>query len=275
MRRRTAFTIVELLAVVAIIVVLLALLAPAMSRAVYHGQLTGCAAGLDALAAAITQYAAEHRRYYPYRDLPPSQTGVGNPEYVAPTELSRPVNTFEMRPYVRGLFDINKMLQCPLTAQVTLDPTPAGEWVFSSYAMWWGWLYQPSPTVRLPGLFRIGDRFEWANDSYDVLAGDWDVYGGSYVHSSHPDDARRMTLYVSENQMSAFGVPLTGSTWAMVDSPDRGLIDMNYAFTDGSVRRFPGVKPYLAATDRDDRMGAVPSSWKNVEPFKRAQVPRQ
>jgi hypothetical protein len=268
---------VELLVVTAIIVLLLALLAPSLDQAVYQAEILGCAGKLDTVGATLTQYAAEQRRSYPYRDLPPTRPGAGNPQYVSPTELARPVNTFDMRPFISDVLNINRMLQCPMAGQVTLDPTPEGEWVFASYAMWWGWFYQPSENQRLPGLFKLGDRFVWRNEGYSVLAGDWDVYGGSYVHSSHPDDAGRMSLYTSEHEPSAFGVFLTGSTWAITDAANRGLIEMNYVFTDGSVRRYNGVKPYLSGSDRDERMADLPTTWTDVpsERLKRAQVPRQ
>jgi prepilin-type N-terminal cleavage/methylation domain-containing protein len=286
--RTRAFTLVELLVVIAIIVLLLALLAPALDRAVYQAELAVCAGRLKATAMSITTYAFENKRSYPYRDLPPTRQGAGNPEYVYASELARPVNTFDMRPYIRGVVDINRMLQCPLTQQVELDATPEGEWVFSSYAMWWGWFYQPSENVRYPGLFRIGDRFTWnhpndPNDSdvsSDVLVGDYDLYAGASIYqSSHPDDAGRMDLYTSvhQNWEGAGGgpvavIPLTVSIWMARDAR-RGLIDLNHAFADGSVRRTTGIKPYVSGANHDPRMTPVPISWTNRENLKRIQIP--
>ena len=54
MFKRAAFTLIELLVVVTIIVVLLALLTPAMDQAIYQGELTACGARLKAVASAIT-----------------------------------------------------------------------------------------------------------------------------------------------------------------------------------------------------------------------------
>src|ERR1041385_7156002 len=62
-----AFTLIELLIVVTVIVVLLALLTPALDRAIYQAELTVCASRLHATGVAVTSYASQYRRTYPYR----------------------------------------------------------------------------------------------------------------------------------------------------------------------------------------------------------------
>ena len=64
---RKAFTLVELLVIITIIVVLLALLAPAMGKAIYQAQLAACATRLKSFATGVTVYAIDYRRSYPHR----------------------------------------------------------------------------------------------------------------------------------------------------------------------------------------------------------------
>src|SRR5258708_15496333 len=61
MKRRGAFTLIELLVVVTIIVVLLALLTPALDKAIYQAQLARCAAQIKGIGAGATAYSTEHR----------------------------------------------------------------------------------------------------------------------------------------------------------------------------------------------------------------------
>ena len=60
--RPHAFTLVELLVVVTIIVILLAMMAPALDRAMEEAVKVQCAANLHAFGTASSQYAMEHKR---------------------------------------------------------------------------------------------------------------------------------------------------------------------------------------------------------------------
>src|SRR5687768_17021008 len=64
--KRSAFSLVELLVVITIMVVLLSLLTPAMEQAVYQAELATCAANLDAMGTGLAGYAMENtRRFFP------------------------------------------------------------------------------------------------------------------------------------------------------------------------------------------------------------------
>lgn len=65
--RARAFTLVELLVVVTIIVVLLSLLAPAMDTAIYQAELAVCGTSQRATAAGAIAYAMGSARRYPDR----------------------------------------------------------------------------------------------------------------------------------------------------------------------------------------------------------------
>src|SRR5687768_12425054 len=62
-----AFTLVEVLIVVAIIVILLAILVPALDRAMYSSSLAKCGTNLKNIATGSTQYAMNNRQQYPKR----------------------------------------------------------------------------------------------------------------------------------------------------------------------------------------------------------------
>jgi prepilin-type processing-associated H-X9-DG protein/prepilin-type N-terminal cleavage/methylation domain-containing protein len=69
MRRRRAFTLVELLVVVAIIAVLIAILLPALGRVREHANRIKCAANLRSIGQAMTLYVQQYR-YYPGAQVP-------------------------------------------------------------------------------------------------------------------------------------------------------------------------------------------------------------
>src|SRR5439155_26227140 len=65
MRRRSAFTLVELLVVIGIIALLIAILMPALSRAKEQANRVYCAGNLHNLGAAAQHFASEHKGLFP------------------------------------------------------------------------------------------------------------------------------------------------------------------------------------------------------------------
>src|SRR5687768_10280921 len=65
--KQVGFTLVELLVVVAIIAVLLALLMPAMDKAIYQAELAACAATQKGIVSGATLYAMNYKRSFPNR----------------------------------------------------------------------------------------------------------------------------------------------------------------------------------------------------------------
>jgi prepilin-type N-terminal cleavage/methylation domain-containing protein/prepilin-type processing-associated H-X9-DG protein len=64
-RRRDGFTLVELLVVIGILVVLIAILLPALSRARQSALRVACSSNLRQIGVALVAYTSEHRGWYP------------------------------------------------------------------------------------------------------------------------------------------------------------------------------------------------------------------
>lgn len=294
---RRAFTLVELLVVVTIIIILLALLMPAMGKAVYQAQLTQCGASLRATATGVIQYAMANKRYYPDRDLDRIQEdGTYQYSYIHASTLTYKVaSDYDMRPYIKDYVSINKQLVDPLCQPVELEKDVADdENVGASYAMWWGWRYDLTSSrrnpgdrgARLAGMFKLGDRWEWKegnapSEYFRLLAGDYDLYLGgddpNPVQGSHPDHDKLMAPFAVKYVPLAgagAGIPITLSIWMRVGANDRGPIDMNHVYDDGSVARLNGVGRWWAGGKLDERMTRVGSQANQQQFWKFYQVPR-
>jgi prepilin-type N-terminal cleavage/methylation domain-containing protein len=258
------FTLLELLVVITIIVVLLALLAPAMDRAIYQAELAVCAAGLDATASGMTLYAMDFSRRYPYRkgvDLGFWQTSLiynGDPRQNSLNDLR-----FDDRPFLRPYIGLNAALNDPLAGKIDIEGSKPETHIYTPRQLWFGWRYT-SNGLREPGMMKLGDRFEWNGQKYNVLASDWDVIDrgnpGS-VQSSHPDSDGVLEQRIAQDtdwtvQYGAM-IQVTYSAWAVNGTWRRGPSDLNYGFQDGSVRRYDRV------TWDDARMAPGVPDWAN------------
>src|SRR5688572_14459762 len=112
--RRPGFTLIELLVVVTIIVVLLALLTPALDKAIYSAELAVCGSQLHAIGSGATIYAAQFRRYYPYREY--SQRSQARAVDIRYMELpgAGPSSGIDERPLLRTFMPLNETLNDPL-----------------------------------------------------------------------------------------------------------------------------------------------------------------
>ena len=259
---RCAFTIVELLVVITITVVLLALLAPALDKAIYEAELAKCASTLRSVASTAIVYAGDFKRRYPHRTL----VAVN----VSHTTQLQESGYGDIRTVLRGYFSINGHLNCPLTRSIDLDGAPDTARVHAAYSMWFGWQYKmsegvagtqyrPAETGRFKGMFRVGDRFTF-HDTYvpsgteyafDLLASDYDFTNeiDGYGRVTHPEDdgVRAPLVYQTAD--------LYVSMWQGVPQA-RGRTELNFAYQAGHVQRFDMVDDQSAYDD--DRFTAVP-----------------
>ena len=273
--KRSAFTLVELLVVVTIIVVLLALLAPAMEQAIYQAELATCGARMSATADGVNIYAMDFKRSYPYRSI----LNNGDNGETFPWHLSQPPTAAlpggkDDRIPLRGYVDM-KLLVDALCKPVDLNhPT---SWIYSSNNLWFGWTYK-----GYEGMTRVGKRMTWPGQDSQatahVFSSDWlitdgdDVFPGggpAWNIGSHPDELGILGNLAVENGVKDMDSPATqasgaisgetASRWRNWGQWDRGEIEMNAAAADGSVARYNDVRTY-----DDDRMGRAPTRSKDT-----------
>jgi prepilin-type N-terminal cleavage/methylation domain-containing protein len=252
-----AFTLIELLVVITIIVVLLAMLTPALDKAIYEAELVQCGAQLDSILTGTIQYAMNFNRRYPNRPE------LDNMQTIEITEQGR---GWDLRPIIKGFFPVNH-LTCPLSGEVDIENSaPDTTFVFSSYDYWVGWRYFTEPGAK--GMIRMGDRFTSIEDgsgqvrSFNLLASDRDVTGiHAQVQSSHPDrDGVLGQLELQEDENYAWGLAdgaaaygtITIALWRNPVNHTRGPLDRNFGYQDGSVTRLLNliVKPSGLPDDR-------------------------
>jgi prepilin-type N-terminal cleavage/methylation domain-containing protein len=261
------FSLIELLVVITIIVVLLALLTPALDRAIFQAELAVCGGNLKVTAHGAFNYASVFKRRYPYR------AGVHDPNRGFKPNLLQLGTTYNDRPLLAPYIALNKGLNCAAAGEADLegaDPDTNGE---AGYAMWFGWKYTQAGGGS--GLDKLGDRLSWQQEQLSVIVSDYEFNGGAqqpFTYGSHPDGAgvlvnatwENLRLGSTANLGLIGGAKYTLSRWH--GAPFRGPMEMNYAYTDGSVRRVNGVTMDAGAAEpRDPRMRHLPAfSHENV-----------
>ncbi len=293
-----AFTLIELLVVVTIIAILLALLVPALDKAMYHTLLMRCGVNQKLTAATVIQYTFDNKRYYPKRPDLPRGDAANSGGGVSPWAVFLPTSSvptgYDMRPILRDQLGLNAntAFQCPLIVPIDVDARQEDEYVYGNQGLWFGWYYfdrsfavnQNINGTRAqvanggtahPGMFRYGDRFVHKGKKYNLLVSDIDLYRPTTMgdQTSHPDQfAKRMynAIYIRVNVAAAAALPHTASFW---HDPvgQRGTVDNNFAYDDGSVRRLNQLKNKPSETRTDD----LSNTYDNRTPSDTTQVPRQ
>jgi len=275
MRPLAAFTIVELLVVITILVVLLALLMPALDRAIYQADLTVCAAKTRAAANGALQYAFDHSKRFPYRQTIDDGDHI-RPDYLAVNAVgSAGAVSFDDRPTIRNYIPLNPTLNCPLTPAVDLEvqEPSAQTFVYTSYALWFGFRFGRTTNPE-PGMRKLGDRFAWQGSGFDLLASDSDSIDiDKWVGTAHPDAGGQLNSEVLRNELND-GYFVTFSFWTNRNRGQvtRDGVDLNFAHTDGSVRRM------LNVLVDDTRLVPVPdrsstTGWASTGPGRRRWLP--
>jgi prepilin-type N-terminal cleavage/methylation domain-containing protein len=260
-----AFTLIELLVVITIIVVLLALLTPALDRAIYQAQLTVCGAQLGGSSRGFYQYALDYKRWYP----PRGALGADQP-IILKSGIKAIGSAFDARPPLVGYIDLDAWVD-PLVEPIDMDieDVHPDSWVFSPVVPWYSFRFRAGQEM----MARIGDRFSWYEMTdtgeqvirrFDFLVTDRDAFGS--IFASHPDaDGKMINLHMQneDNELedtyrdtggAAALSWLVASFWKGERSIGRGVLDLNYLHQDGSVRRLNNV------VLEDERMVPVPNA---------------
>jgi len=235
-KSQIGFTLVELLVVITIMVVLLALLMPAMEQAIYQAELAVCGAKLKALASGAGGYALDFKRAYPVR--PAMRRVAERPVYLV-FSRNNATTYIDDRTIIQNHIPIDLLL-CPLDGKIDIGigDTHPNSIVWSNYALWYGWGYTGEK-----GMYRMGGRFEWDGARYSLLASDWDckLDTANNMANTHPDTDNRMEQAVTQNRDAtwAAGVgdgtnPTLKTTASYWRGTSRGPVDNNYAYEDNS-----------------------------------------
>jgi prepilin-type N-terminal cleavage/methylation domain-containing protein len=244
------FTLVELLVVVTIIVILMALLAPALDRAIYQAEVTVCGAQQRTVVSASVQYAMDNRRYYFYRagvrDAASEWRTVQLTHPIRADNLRQTTSYQDDRPLFMQYFPINILVD-PMSAKIDLTPQPGDDDVddqavfLASYNIWVGFRFAgrrggtggTGDSINPEqGMFRMGDRLAFGPHRLNLLISDYQFYlqsgGGTY---SHPDYSGTLALGAQDQGRFTY--------WQGPST--HGPMDFNHGYQDGSVRRWSAL----------------------------------
>lgn len=250
---RSAFTLIELLVVITIIVVLLALLAPALEKAVYEAQLVQCGAQQKFIASATLVYAAGNRRYYP-TNLARRDRGYGTNILGIQHDPDS-----DLRPVLKDYIPLTSWVD-PFCQPVDLSREANGPVaiIVASYNYWAGFAYTNQGFAVSP-MYKLGDKLGWRDGSHEDrvshLVSDLnDIHANNnWIEMSHPDDKGIV-------QSEAHNAPTETRSWWYRNGSDgvpRGLVDLNFAYDDGSVLRYSKVTGDWVANDFESSDGTI------------------
>lgn len=242
--RHSAFTLVELLVVITILVILLALLVPAVDKAVYQAELAVCGARFKGIGTASITYTADHKRAYFHRWIRIPGTN-GRPNLLSSGGHSYDPR-FDDRAVMETVMDLSLLVD-PLSVRISLKSAdnPGNPVIYTSTPIWAGWQY-----AGHKGMLRLGDRFTAVNNydrtdpavySFNILAADLDQIANtlSEFRAAHPDHEGKAYSYVHNNQTPISGPTIPSVNWPHVqsqwaaNSPPRGKVDQHYLADDG------------------------------------------
>ncbi|MEX2215658.1 MAG: hypothetical protein WD768_16215 [Phycisphaeraceae bacterium] len=150
-----AFTLVEMLLVVAIITLLIALLLPALSRARDAARVTVCASNHHQVGLSMTGFAVSNNRRFPLN--PAHNTGYGPALFQISNNKTTSLVT-QLRPYT-GTFDI---FRCPTNADAPAPDHASNTGATLVWAFWYLANYKHAGGVYTSKVRGLSDYGAWA-----------------------------------------------------------------------------------------------------------------
>lgn len=271
-RKRAAFTLVELLVVVAIIAIIVSMLLPALAKARYQAKLVYDLNNQSQIGRGAIAYTAGNRGFWPtHADWGP-YWGLHGPEDIFGSHSSWPTPGYvDMRPVLRPYFPLNKTLHEPFLPMLDYEAPTVDEdsngivYMTCEYDLWFGWRHAPVDLYpNLEGMEKMNQRAEWRNREFNVLVGCHNMFyfasnggvGGWNV--GHPDSERHtygpiVSPPLRPNQTFSLYLTLNQQI---------GYMDLNYVFDDGHGKTYPHAKddnPYSTFTATAPRFAKVPA----------------
>jgi prepilin-type N-terminal cleavage/methylation domain-containing protein/prepilin-type processing-associated H-X9-DG protein len=269
-----AFTLIELLIVVAITALLIGLLLPALGLAREAGRSARCMSNLGQLARAAASYSTDNRPKELF--LPSFRVGDDNlgwlfPDYIADTRSF-------ICPSTRNSIHLDRMLSQDHPDWVrTFGRDFPEELVFAatsrdaekghSYEVW-GWFspgkFPDGQIMYGPDRGNVGAQLGWTHDANSPLAlSSTDFVLKTQLASPHPD---RTIIFLDSDQDASPASPRGTDNW-----PDpwhnHGDAGLNIGFADGHARWQRAddslIKTYLDGCDQP------PSNFESVSPYRR------
>jgi prepilin-type N-terminal cleavage/methylation domain-containing protein len=271
---RNGFTLVELLVVITIIVLLLAMLAPALDRAIYAAELARCGGQMKGVTSGVTSYAMGHNRQYPYRE------GVRHPQntnYQIKQMSGSPNQSgtlgFDERPMLRPWVNLDAYV-CPPAGSISVSRSEAETILFLPFQMFYGYQWRGAGGGQ--GMFKLGDTITYNGHRFSTMVSDHmatGVFLAPFIDASaHPDSLGLLTHGQQQDQPASAAfialavdpdAKVTVAGWGGTPTPGMRF-EMNFGFTDGAVVRISdmswNVPNYgmAAGANQDERFRRVP-----------------
>ena len=231
----------ELLVVIVIIAILISMLMPSLSRAKYKAKLTVCTSNLKQIGVASYTYTNNYSGKYMDRNSGTRINSTANQLKAAGFDHRPTYSTFLS-------MDKNSIIQCPMSKAQDHSGTVATN-TYMDYYYFGGWKYSGETN----GLTTIASELEYNGESYNVLAGDFIEYDGSWTFSNHKDSSLTEAVY-------------DDATWRMTRyqrNPGNSFkkMDLNFLYTDGSARTIFKITPN---DDRFDLIGRFQNRINNM-----------
>jgi prepilin-type N-terminal cleavage/methylation domain-containing protein/prepilin-type processing-associated H-X9-DG protein len=131
--RKSAFTLIEILVVIAIIAILAAILFPVFARARENARRASCQSNLKQIALGILQYTQDNDEKFPFYDNWETPTGVGGWAYV-------------VQPY----FKSTQILQCPSEENTSSSTVSSPYYTDYAYNLALGRKTATAPVIKGP-----------------------------------------------------------------------------------------------------------------------------
>ena len=220
--RSLRFTLLELLIVIAVILMLSALLLPALANVRYRARLVVCLSNQRQVVTAATLYTNDYDGNYPYRkNVRGPKHKLWSPPYALRHKWDVPQTNDVPLFQELGLDE----LKCPLVVPLPWEDV-ASTTVQTSYSYYFGWQGAENADCKL---FDINDEMKWEGNTFDILVSDvfHSIPSHDVFRSSHRDRTTGLLKVPPE----------PGEYWKNKGLPKEayGPMDLNFCRKDGSA----------------------------------------